>query len=294
MRALSLALIIAVGAAAVGCSSGGAGRRKQGQNNSSSKKDLASPEDELPGDEPDLSDPNDPGDPNNDGPVDMKKPPADLKQPPTDLATPNGGPTVSTLTASPSYAYDGESITFTVTVGHPIGLDYLYTVVLYDANNNSYGSLYAADYDGVYSTTLSWAQIDAVADLSFTSSTSRSFKVTATDIDYKTKTTSSSSVTFACLSASQACDGVCGGCSSGGTPTMTSCSSSYSTSDTCSSICAANGKTCAATACGGKTISVYYNGCSNTASGTEVGCSGAISSAGYAPSYGDGVSCCCQ
>lgn len=283
MRTLSLSLLAVVTAAAVACSSGGGSHRGKSSQNKS--KDLSSENIEETFD---LSEPENPGD------VDLKK--SDMKAPDmksTDLATSNTGPTVGTLAPSPSYAYDGESVTFTVSVGHPIGLDYLYTVELFDTSGYSYGSMSTSGFDGNYSLTLSWTQIDAVSPLNFTSSTSRSFLAKATDIDGKSKSTSSTNVSFYC-SAGETCSGVCGGCSSGGTPTLTTCSTSYSGSETCSSICASLGKTCAETACGGKTQNIYYGGCSGSVGGTNVSCSTAISSGGYATSYGDGASCCCQ
>lgn len=239
--------------------------------------------------------------------------PPDLSGNPQDFSTNNGSLVITSFTASPSSSTSEAPVTFNAVVETASG-DEVVSIAITDTNQTvTYGTMSSTGFAGSYSKSLSWAQISAAQDLTFTGGASRTFKVvvvTANDETAQKTTTvafscdglagcsgqcvdTAGSDSNNCGGCGVPCSGTCsfGECGTGGTPTLTSCSTSYSGSETCNSICSGLGKTCS-TGCS-TSSSIYFNGCGATTP-TAISCTQTLTGAGYSTGFGDGASCCCQ
>lgn len=288
--ALIVALVASSSVALVACSSG-SGRRHN--NSNQNKKDLSQPDEDV-----DLK--------GTEGPLDLKKTDSNVTT----------GVTIVSFEASPTSAVSEAPVTFTAVVEVDSG-DSIFSVQLTDTNKTiSYGEMSSTGFAGSYSRTMTWTAISDAQDLTFTSGSSRTFKVFVTTNSDKTaeKTVT---VSFSC-NGLVACSGQCvdtdsdnsncGGC---GIPCSTGCSggscgglgsgalstcvsASSKDTQTCSDICANQGSTCVQNGCDGATMVYHYNSACSPVTGTATGsCSTTLAGLHSGLIATDTVKCCC-
>lgn len=243
--------------------------------------------------------------------------PPDLSGTSPDFSTP-GSLVITSFSASPSTSTSEAPITFSAVVETASG-DEVVSIAITDTNQTvTYGTMSSTGFAGSYSKTLTWAQISAAQDLTFTGGASRTFKVvvvTANDETAQKTTTvafscdglsgcsgqcvdTAGSDTNNCGGCGVFCSGTCsfGECGTGGTPTLSECASVSSASTrSCTDVCADQVKTCVTGGCSGSTFAYYFNTSCGTQQGTSsASCSTKFGSAGLSIIDSDTVKCCCQ
>lgn len=244
--------------------------------------------------------------------------PPDLSGTPQDFSTNNGSLVITSFTASPSTSTSESPITFNAVVETASG-DEVVSIAITDTNQTvTYGTMSSTGFAGSYSKSLSWAQISAAQDLTFTGGASRTFKVVVVTANDETaqKTTT---VAFSCDGLAGCsgqcvdtagsdnsncggcgipCSGTCsfGACGTGGTPMLGACVAvSSATTRTCSDVCSDQAKSCVTGGCSGTTFSYFFNATCGTQQGTSsASCTTTFSAVGLSIIDSDTVKCCCQ
>jgi len=219
--------------------------------------------------------------------VDLRKAPPDMAgHPPTDIA-----PTVGSLAASPSQLTASGSIWFAVTVTHPLGAQYIDEVTMreyWPSSPSQWTPLTRAGDSNVFEATLTWADLNAMREINFTSTQERVFEfyVRVGDGWYAGKSTS---ITLSCSSGA-ACHGACR-CSEP-IAELSLCTVPVFYAN-CAALCEERGGTCKAAGCDGKTVRWMDTCGAQTFVDDDLGCYDSFKTApGYAGS--DGVRCCCE
>ena len=289
--AFVLGLVFASAVGMTACSSAGG--------SSSSRRDGGTKKDMTPGDMAGDEDP------------------PDLSHNSQDFATP-GSLVITSFSASPTTSTSESPITFNAAVETASG-DEVVSIAITDTNQTvTYGTMTSTGFAGSYSKTLTWAQISAAQDLTFSGGASRTFKVVVVTANDETaqKTTT---VAFSCDGLSGCsgqcvdtagsdknncggcgvfCSGTCsfGECGTDSTPTLSACAPvSSAATRSCSDVCGDLAKTCVTAGCSGSTFSYFFNTTCGTQQGTSsASCSTTFASASLSIIDSDTVKCCCQ
>lgn len=192
-----------------------------------------------------------------------------------------GGPIIVSFQTNVSQLTEGESVTFTVVLTDPDGVDDIIGGTLSSADGSiGYGPFVVAGPPGTYSIELSWAEIHQAEPIEFEgTATGRTFR--AEFFDQATHETSKDVDLELHCDGLAACDGVCtdlmsepqhcGACArvcdgedpacEGGEcgPALSECFAMAEGFDTCAAYCPSVGETCVAEGCEGHTWIGYDN-----------------------------------
>lgn len=215
---------------------------------------------------------------------------SDLQAPSPDLVGTNlAPPVITSLTVNAFDLWNGESlvVTATLTLTAP-----LHAITLTDLAGHSYGTLSQIG-SNQFQRTLSWAQIHAAGGLTFSGSATRTFVVTATDVN-GLAAEGRGDISFHCDS------GVCqSGVCTAATAKLGACTTTIDQATTCTEICGRTNQTCRSLGCGGYSgvlvapdCSGSESGLTSTLDGSKMTCDSfffAIATLGLG-----GIRCCCD
>ncbi len=215
----------------------------------------------------------------------------------SDLAPPKPDLLAATLTVTwapqaATASQDGEDFVLSAVVDYS-GPGAIYSVELVEiapyGDALSYGQMQLTD-DGVYTRTVSWAELQDKKTLEFATSGTRTLYVAAAAGEAGAISVGRM-ITLGCTGGGSACAGECGSC---GEPT--GCTSQVSAGASCSTICADAGKSCSPCLGGFKLISYSGLSCADPDDGTHFGntCDSPLHTTGYVQYGGRAIDCCCK